>query len=48
LANATTALSDAARDLAELPNSHALNDFLNQVVPDQRAIEAEIERSLAA
>jgi len=48
LANATTALSDAARDLAELPNSHALTDFLAQIIPDQRAIEADIARSLAA
>lgn len=47
LASATTALSDAARDLAELPNSHALSDFLNQAVPDQRTIEADIERETA-
>lgn len=47
LAGATTALSDAARDLAELPNSHALGEFLAQVVPDRRAIEADIERETA-
>lgn len=48
LANATTAMSDAARELAELPNVHALGDFLNQAVPDQRHIEAAIETELAA
>lgn len=47
LASATTALSDAARDLAELPNSHALNDLLSQAVPDRRAIDAEVERETA-
>jgi hypothetical protein len=44
LANATTAAADAMRDLAELPNEYALNDFLNQSVPDQRHIQADVER----
>lgn len=48
LAHATAVAVDAARDLAELPNAHALDDFLNATVPDQRHIEAEIERSVAA
>lgn len=47
LASATTALSEAARDLAELPNNYALTDFLNQTVPDQRAIAADVERETA-
>lgn len=47
LANATTALSDAARELAELPNNHALNEFLTQIIPDQRAIEADVARETA-
>jgi hypothetical protein len=34
LTNATAGAADAMRDLAELPNAHALNDFLNQSVPD--------------
>ncbi|MGY3590122.1 chromosome segregation ATPase [Bradyrhizobium sp. USDA 4341] len=48
LANATAALSEAARDIADLPNGAALDNFLNETVPDQRHIEADIERSLAA
>ncbi|WP_426615744.1 hypothetical protein [Bradyrhizobium sp. McL0616] len=44
LASATTAVSDAALDLAEMPNAHALAEFLSEMVPDQRAIEADIER----
>ncbi|MCK1302947.1 hypothetical protein IVB33_29040 [Bradyrhizobium sp. 24] len=48
LANATAAMSEAARELAELPNVHALGDFLNKSVPDQRHIEAAIESELAA
>ncbi|MGY3396484.1 hypothetical protein [Bradyrhizobium sp. 1200_D9_N1_1] len=44
LTNATAAAADAMRDLAELPNVHALNDFLNQSVPDQRHIQADVER----
>lgn len=36
--------ADAMRDLAELPNAHALNDFLNSTVPDQRHIQADVER----
>ncbi|MCK1601063.1 hypothetical protein IVB02_06410 [Bradyrhizobium sp. 166] len=48
LANATAAMSEAARELAELPNVYALGDFLNQSVPDQRHIEAAIESELAA
>ncbi|MHC2676796.1 hypothetical protein ACVI1J_008959 [Bradyrhizobium diazoefficiens] len=44
LTNATAAAADAMRDLAELPNAHALNDFLNQAVPDQRHIQADVER----
>lgn len=47
LTNATAELSKAACDLAELPNSHALNDFLNQTVPDTRHIEADVERETA-
>lgn len=47
LANATAAAADAMRDLAELPNAHALNDFLNQSVPDQRHIQADVERETA-
>lgn len=48
LANATTELSNAARDLAELPSTRALDEFLNQTVPDQRHITAAIETELAA
>ncbi|SCB37609.1 hypothetical protein GA0061098_1007151 [Bradyrhizobium shewense] len=44
LANATSAAANAMRELAELPNAHALNDFLNQAVPDQRHIQADVER----
>lgn len=47
LASATAEISNAARDLAELPNASALVEFLNQAVPDQRHIEAEIERETA-
>lgn len=47
LAGATAELSNAARDLAELPNASALSEFLNQAVPDTRHIEAEIERETA-
>lgn len=47
LANATAAMSDAARELAELPNVHALGNFLNQAVPDQRHIEADVARETA-
>lgn len=47
LANATAQLSNAARDLAELPNASALAQFLNESVPDTRHIEAEIERETA-
>lgn len=48
LTNATAAAADAMRDLAELPNAHALNDFLNQSVPDQRHIQADVERETLA
>ena len=44
LTNATAAAADAMRDLADLPNAHALNDFLNSAVPDQRHIQADVER----
>ncbi|QOZ69189.1 hypothetical protein [Bradyrhizobium arachidis] len=47
LANATGELSKAACDLAELPNTRALTEFLNQTVPDQRHIEADVERETA-
>lgn len=47
LANATTALSEAARDLAGLPNASALTAFLDQAVPDQRHIAADVERETA-
>ncbi|MGY8677122.1 hypothetical protein Q2941_04820 [Bradyrhizobium sp. UFLA05-153] len=47
LQNATTALSDAARELGDLPNRPALNDFINQAVPDQRHIEAQVQRETA-
>ncbi|MGY3358811.1 hypothetical protein ACVWZK_005474 [Bradyrhizobium sp. GM0.4] len=47
LANATSAMSDAARELAELPNAHALGEFLAQIIPDQRAIEADVARETA-
>ncbi|WP_441268291.1 hypothetical protein AB7G19_26190 [Bradyrhizobium sp. 215_C5_N1_1] len=47
LTNATAAAADAMRDLADLPNAHALNDFLNQSVPDQRHIQADVERETA-
>ncbi|GLR91313.1 hypothetical protein [Bradyrhizobium iriomotense] len=47
LASATAALSDAARDLAAMPNIHALDAFLNETVPDQRHILAEVERETA-
>ncbi|MBR0793979.1 hypothetical protein JQ615_01105 [Bradyrhizobium jicamae] len=48
LINAIRPLADAARSLAGLPNEHALNEFVNEAVPDQRHIEADVERSLAA
>jgi len=46
LTNVTAELGKAACDLAELP-AHALNDFLNQTVPDQRHIIADVERETA-
>ena len=47
LNNATAATAEAMRDFAELPNAHALDDFLNQSVPDQRHIQADVERETA-
>lgn len=48
LDNATRALSETARSFADLPNSQALNRFISEAVPDQRAIDAEIARQVEA
>jgi hypothetical protein len=42
---AAQALGDVVKGIADLPNNAALNEFLNTSVPDQRNIDADIERS---
>jgi hypothetical protein len=47
LQNATKALSDEARELVDLPKGSALTEFIDQAVPDQRHIAADVERETA-
>jgi hypothetical protein len=47
LQNAAKVMSDEARALVKLPNENALADFINQAVPDQRHIAADVERETA-
>jgi hypothetical protein len=43
LQNATSAMLESAREFSNLPNTQALNEFVNQAVPDTRAIERDVE-----
>src|SRR6266436_3528819 len=44
---ASRVLSEVACEVAELPNAKALDELVNNAVPDQRHLEADAERSTA-